>query len=172
MAEPPPQTPQTCIDNKYELIKPIGKGKFAVVHRAKRLADGDIVAVKKIAVDSMDAKAREKCLKEVRLLQSLSHQNIVQYLDSSIDGDELVIIFEWAAAGDLKRQVRKANERGKPFEERVIWRYFSQICEAIQHMHERRIMHRDLKPANIFLTLNGTVKGSPDPNPNPNPNPS
>ena len=113
MAEPAPQ-PQTIMDNKYELIKPIGKGKFAVVHRAKRLSDDSIVAVKKISVDSMDDKAREKCLKEVRLLQSLQHDNIVQYLDSSIDGDELIIVFEWAAAGDLKRQVRKANERGKP----------------------------------------------------------
>ena len=41
------------MDNKYELIKPIGKGKFAVVHRAKRLSDDSIVAVKKISVDSM-----------------------------------------------------------------------------------------------------------------------
>ena len=157
MAEPA-AAPQTIMDGKYELIKPIGKGKFAVVHRAKRLSDESIVAVKKISVDSMDDKARGKCLKEVRLLQSLQHDNIVQYLDSSIDGDELIIVFEWAAAGDLKRQVRKANERGKPFEERVIWKYFSQICDAITHMHSRRILHRDLKPANVFLTLDGTVK--------------
>ena len=61
MAEPAPQ-PQTIMDNKYELIKPIGKGKFAVVHRAKRLSDESIVAVKKISVDSMDDKALWQCL--------------------------------------------------------------------------------------------------------------
>jgi serine/threonine protein kinase len=65
---------------------------------------------------------------------------------------------EWAAAGDLKRQLRKAQEKQVGFEERIIWKYFSQIADAMQHMHERRIMHRDLKPANILLTLDGTVK--------------
>ena len=145
------------IDN-YEIIKPIGKGKFAIVYRAKRLADGTVVALKKILTENMDAKARNKCLKEVRLLQSLHHPNIVAYLDSFIEGNELIIVFEWAESGDLKRQVRKAQERQVRFEERVIWKYFAQICEAIRHMHDRRIMHRDLKPANIFLTLNGTVK--------------
>ena len=70
----------------------------------------------------------------------------------------MIIIVEWAAAGDLKRQLRKAQEKQVGFEERIIWKYFSQIADAIQHMHERRIMHRDLKPANILLTLDGTVK--------------
>ena len=95
---------------------------------------------------------------QVRLLQSLDHVNVIKYLDSFITDDDLVIVVEWAAAGDLKRQLRKAQERGANFEERTIWKYFSQICEAMRHMHERRIMHRDLKPANIFLTLDGVVK--------------
>lgn len=106
----------------------------------------------------IDDKAREKCLKEVRFLQSLDHPNVIKYFDSFINENDLVIVFEWAAAGDLKRQLRKTLEKQSTFDERIIWKYFSQIADAISHMHDRRIMHRDLKPANIFLTLDGTVK--------------
>ena len=117
-----------------------------------------VVALKRINVDAIDEKSREKCLKEVRLLQSLDHPNIIRYMDSFINENDLVIVVEWAAAGDLKRQLRKAQERDVGFEERIIWKYFSQICDAMKHMYDHRIMHRDLKPANIFLTLDGTVK--------------
>lgn len=126
----------------YEVVRAIGKGKFAVVYRAKRISDGEVVALKRINVDTIDEKSREKCLKEVRLLQSLDHPNIIRYLDSFITENDLVIVVEWAAAGDLKRQLRKAQERGVGFEERVVWKYFSQICDAMQHMHDKRIMHR------------------------------
>lgn len=143
----------------YEVLKPIGKGKFSVVFKATRRRDEQPVALKKIAIfDLMDARAREKTLKEVRLVQSVSHPNIVQYLDAFIENKELYIAFEWAEAGDLKRQIHKANEKSLRFEERTIWRYFSQLCAAILHLHRARIMHRDLKPANIFLTLQGVVK--------------
>lgn len=148
----------TKVFGDYEVLKPIGKGKFAIVYRALRRSDNLVVALKRINVDAIDEKARDKCLKEVGLLQSLDHPNIIRYMDSFITDNDLVIAVEWAAAGDLKRQLRKAQERGVGFEERIIWKYFSQICDAIKHMHERRIMHRDLKPANIFLTLDGTVK--------------
>jgi serine/threonine protein kinase len=148
----------SLIFGNYEAVKAIGKGKFAIVYRAHRIGDDQVVALKRISVDMMNDKAREKTLKEVRLLQSLDHPNIIHYMDSFINDNDLIIIYEWAAAGDLKRQIRKAQEKGVGFEERVIWKYFSQIANAIQHMHERRIMHRDLKPANIFLTLDGTIK--------------
>jgi serine/threonine protein kinase len=52
----------------YEVLKPIGKGKFSVVYKAKRLRDEKLVALKKVSIfDMMDAKAREKTLKEVRI---------------------------------------------------------------------------------------------------------
>lgn len=143
---------------EYNIMKTIGKGKFAVVYRAQKIGEDQVVALKRISVDMMNEKARDKCLKEVKLLQNLDHPNIIRYMDSFITENDLIIVYEWAAAGDLKRQLRKAQEKGVGFEERVIWKYFSQICLAIQHMHEKRTMHRDLKPANIFLTLDGTIK--------------
>ena len=48
----------------------------------------------------MDAKARDRCLKEVKLLQTLPpHPCIIRYIDAFIDSNELYIVFEWAAHG-------------------------------------------------------------------------
>ena len=55
-----------------------------------------------------DSKLREKCLKEVKLMQPLRHENIIQYIDSFIFNNELFIVTEWAEMGDLKRLIRSA----------------------------------------------------------------
>ena len=80
------------------------------------------------------------------------------YLDSFLEEESLYIVLEWAHAGDLKRQIRKAQDKGARFDEILIWKIFTQIADALRHMHSKRTMHRDLKPANIFLSSDGTVK--------------
>ena len=106
----------------------------------------------------MDPKQRDKCLKEVSLLESLKHPNIINYLDSFIEENELLIAIEWAEKGDLKRVIKRAQADELPIEELKIWEYMYQIASALKHMQEKRIMHRDLKPANIFITADGTLK--------------
>lgn len=59
-----------------------------------------------------------------------------------------------SAAGVLSR-TRKASQR---LNELAVWGYFTQICDALLHMHGQRIMHRDLKPANVLVCRDGTVK--------------
>merc|ERR1719310_1577502 len=108
----------------YEIVKPLGKGKFSIVYMAKRLTDDSMCALKKINIfDMMVPKQREKCLKEVRLLQSLDHPNIVKLKDSFIDNNELLIIVEWAEKGDLKRLIRRALSMEIHFKDSEIWEY-------------------------------------------------
>lgn len=56
-----------------------------------------------------DTKLRDKCLKEVKLMQPLDHPNIIKYLDSFIHNNELIIVTEWAEKGDLKRLLKTAQ---------------------------------------------------------------
>mmetsp|Transcript_13723 Transcript_13723/g.25879 ORF Transcript_13723/g.25879 Transcript_13723/m.25879 type:complete len:695 (-) Transcript_13723:88-2172(-) len=143
----------------YKVIKPIGQGKFSVVYKAERIADGMPVALKLIKIfDVVDPKQRDKCLKEVRLLQSLDHPNIIKYLNSFIVDNELLIAIEWAERGDLKRIIKRAQSEESVIEESRVWEYLSQMAGALQHMHERRTMHRDLKPANILISADGSLK--------------
>mmetsp|Transcript_113841 Transcript_113841/g.179166 ORF Transcript_113841/g.179166 Transcript_113841/m.179166 type:complete len:763 (-) Transcript_113841:42-2330(-) len=143
----------------YEIVKPLGKGKFSIVYMAKRLTDSSMCALKKINIfDIMVPKQREKCLKEVRLLQSLDHPNIVSFKESFIDNNDLFIIVEWAEKGDLKRLIRRAISMDIRFKDSEIWEYSRQLASALDHMHQKRIMHRDLKPANIFVAMDGSLK--------------
>jgi serine/threonine protein kinase len=57
--------------------------------------------------------------------------------------------------GDMYHKIR--STQGKKFEEYQVIDWAIQMCLAIYHMHDRRILHRDLKTQNIFLT-NGKIK--------------
>ena len=109
--------------------------------------------------DVMSQEDLDACLREVKMLDEVcDHINIISYLDSFLEDDSLYIVLEWAHAGDLKRQIRKAQDKGARFDEILIWKIFTQVADALRHMHSKRTMHRDLKPANIFLSSDGTVK--------------
>jgi serine/threonine protein kinase len=124
------------------MTKYSGRGRFSVVHFATRKRDMMPCALKKINCNPSDlpgvggggggggvkeSVSPEKCLKEVGLLRSLDHPNIIKYLDSFLHESELYIILEWAGKGDLKELISEQRKIGFHFSEGAVWTLFSQV---------------------------------------------
>jgi len=112
--------------------------------------------MKQIDIARMNKMQREEALNEAKILSSLSSPYIVGYHESFIENEKLCIIMEYCENGDLSQVLK--NRHGKFMEENVIWKYFIEICIALEYLHSKKILHRDIKTMNVFLSKGYHVK--------------
>lgn len=104
----------------------------------------------------MPLSERSQVIKEARILQALDHPNIIHFQEVfKTKADKLCIVMEYADGGDLQAVIKA--QKGF-FSEEVILDWLCQMCLAIKHIHDRKILHRDIKAQNVFVMKDGTVK--------------
>ncbi|XP_011503497.1 PREDICTED: cyclin-dependent kinase 1 [Ceratosolen solmsi marchali] len=137
-------------------IEKIGEGTYGVVYKGKHKKTGEIVAMKKIRLESEDEGVPSTAIREVSLLKELKHPNIVSLMDVLMEESKLYLIFEYLTM-DLKKYMDNLGTE-KLMDPGLVKSYLYQITRAILFCHQRRVLHRDLKPQNLLIGKKGVIK--------------
>ena len=133
----------------FAILEEIGRGGMGIVYRARRLGDGQIVAVKVIRKDRLvHEEAVRRFRREAEAAQRLNHANIVQILESDQAGDTHYIVMEFVDGVTLERYV----ELNGPLPIPLACDFLRQTALGLQHANEQALVHRDIKPSNLMVT--------------------
>ncbi|KAH8490935.1 hypothetical protein H0E87_023171 [Populus deltoides] len=145
---------------RYRKGELIGCGAFGHVYMGMNLDSGELLAIKQVLIAANGA-TRERAQahikeleEEVKLLQNLSHPNIVRYLGTVREEETLNILLEFVPGGSISSLLGKFGS----FPEPVIRAYTKQLLLGLEYLHNNGIMHRDIKGANILVDNKGCIK--------------
>lgn len=143
----------TCI-GPFKLLQRIGEGGCGVVYMAEQ--DQPVrrkVAVKVIkpGMDTKSVIARFDA--ERQALAMMDHPNIARVLDAgATENGRPYFVMELVRGIKITDYCDECN-----LDTRQRLQLFIQVCNAVQHAHQKGIIHRDLKPSNILVTLHDGV---------------
>jgi serine/threonine protein kinase len=140
----------------YRILGEVGQGGMGQVFKARHLFMGRIVAVKVLPRAKANDETEAAFRREIELLGSLDHENLVRALDAGYDGQVLFLVTELVSGHDLRRQVQKFG----PLDEVMAASVASQAACGLECAHAAGLVHRDVKPANILVREDGRVKVS------------
>jgi serine/threonine protein kinase/Tol biopolymer transport system component len=145
----PTEGPGTII-GPYKLLEKIGEGGMAVVYMAEQQRPlNRRVALKiiKLGMDTNQVIARFEA--ERQALALMDHPNIAKVFDAgTTDTGRPYFVMELVYGISINAF---CDQEKLSMQERLS--LFMEVCNAVQHAHQRGIIHRDLKPSNIMVTM-------------------
>ncbi|XP_064287293.1 STE20-like serine/threonine-protein kinase isoform X4 [Passer domesticus] len=137
----------------WEIIGELGDGAFGKVFKAQNKETKVLAAAK--VIDTKSEEELEDYMVEIDILASCDHANIVKLLDAFYYENNLWILIEFCAGGAVDAVMLELE---RPLTEPQIKVVCRQTLEALNYLHENKIIHRDLKAGNILFTLDGDIK--------------
>jgi len=138
-------------------LEKIGEGTYGVVFKGRNKKTNEIVAMKKIRLESEEEGVPSTAIREISLLKELQHPNIVSLQDVIMQENRLYLIFEFLTM-DLKKYLDSAIPPDEMMSAHLVKSYCYQLIQAILFCHQRRVLHRDLKPQNLLIDKSGAIK--------------
>ncbi|XP_056175532.1 probable LRR receptor-like serine/threonine-protein kinase RFK1 isoform X2 [Syzygium oleosum] len=137
--------------NDFDPAFKIGEGGFGPVYKG-HLPDGAVVAVKQLS--SRSKQGNREFLNEIGMISCLQHPNLVKLHGCCIEGDQLLLVYEYMEKNSLSRVMFGPQN----YRLQLDWPTRLKICigvaKGLAFLHEEsrlRIIHRDIKATNVLL---------------------
>src|SRR5215213_8450617 len=140
---------KTVLDDRYDVVRPLGSGGMGEVYLARDRVLGRDVALKVLRKQyAGDDEFAERFKREAKSAASLSHPNIIQVYDrGETEEGASYIAMEYVPGGTLKERISREG----PLEAADTAGLGAQVAEALGAAHDRGMVHRDIKPQNVLL---------------------
>jgi CTD kinase subunit alpha len=132
----------------------VGSGTYGKVFKAVHVYTKNLVALKKIRMEGERDGFPVTAVREIKLLQSLNHQNIVNLQEVMVEKNDCFMVFEYLShdlTGLLNHPTFKLEQAHKKH-------LAKQLFEGLDYLHRRGVLHRDIKAANILVSNEGQLK--------------
>jgi len=140
----------------YRIKGTLGSGNFSQVKLGVHILTKERVAIKILDKGKLEPRTQKLLSREIEAMEKLHHPNILRLYEVIETLSAQYFVIEYASGGELFAYVSsKENER---LEELEAKKYFAQIADAVDHLHQNNICHRDIKAENVFFSAGGTAK--------------
>ncbi|CAK7236303.1 serine/threonine protein kinase, CMGC, CDC2/CDK sub [Sporothrix bragantina] len=132
----------------------VGAGTYGKVFKAVHVYTKKLVALKRIRMEGEREGLPVTAIREIKLLQSLRHLNVVDLLEVMVEGHNCFMVFEYLSHdlnGLLNHPTFKMNAAQKKH-------MALQLFQGLDYLHRRGVLHRDIKAANILVSNTGILK--------------
>ncbi|BBM82301.1 serine/threonine protein kinase [Candidatus Uabimicrobium amorphum] len=136
----------------YTILSEVSRGGMGIVFKAEEKNSQRIVAIK-IIFQNQSKIAKRRFLREAELAAKLQHKSIVEVYNAGTLEGNLYLVMEYVEGVTLEDW---SENRDCSMEDAV--GIVSQIADALEYAHRKKVVHRDVKPSNIMIQRDGTAK--------------
>ncbi|PPD94860.1 hypothetical protein GOBAR_DD08094 [Gossypium barbadense] len=140
--------------NDFHASNKIGEGGFGPVYKGT-LPDGTVIAVKQLSARSK--QGNREFVTEIGMISALQHPHLVKLYGCCIEGNQLMLIYEYLENNSLARALFGPQESQLTLDWPTRMKICIGIARGLAYLHEEsrlKIVHRDINATNVLLDKN------------------